>query len=123
MHEVFKTGTGKWSKVKGIEIVGKTGTSENFAIIDGERKQLRDHSILIAFAPKDNPKIAVAVFVENGGYGSTIAAPITSLLIEKYLNKKITGNNRKWIENNMINLSLRDIYDQKSLTAKKEFKD
>ncbi len=123
MHEVFKTGTGIYSKVNGIDIVGKTGTSENFAIINGVRKQLRDHSILIAFAPKDNPQIAIAVFVENGGYGSTIAAPITSLLIEKYLNKKISGNRRKWIENSMINLSLRDIYNQKELINKTEFKD
>ena len=123
MHTVFKTGTGKLSKVNGIDIVGKTGTAENFAIINGIRTQLDDHSILVAFAPKDNPKIAIAVFVENGGYGSTIAAPITSLLIEKYLNKKITGNNRKWIENSMINLSLQHIYNRKEIIQKKEFKD
>ena len=78
MHEVFKSGTGKWSQVKDIEICGKTGTAENFAIIDGIKVQLPDHSILVAFAPKENPKIALAIFVENGGYGSTIAAPITS---------------------------------------------
>lgn len=123
MFEVFKTGTGKFSKVKGIDIVGKTGTVENFAIINGIRTQLKDHSILVAFAPKDDPKIAIAIFVENGGYGSTIAAPITSLMIEKYLNKKITGNNRKWIENSMINLSLKSIYDQKNILQKKIFKD
>ncbi len=123
MHTVFKTGTGKLSKINGIDIVGKTGTAENFAIINGIRTQLDDHSILVAFAPKDNPKIAIAVFVENGGYGSTIAAPITSLLIEKYLNKKITGNNRKWIENSMINLSLQHIYNRKEIIQKKEFKD
>jgi len=123
MREVFKTGTGRWSDIEGIDIVGKTGTAENFVIINGVRKQLEDHSILIAFAPKDNPKIAIAVFVENGGYGSTIAGPITSLLIEKYLSKKITGNKRKWIENSMINLSLQDIYDQKNKLPKKEFKD
>ena len=123
MHEVFKTGTGKLSKVNGIEIAGKTGTSENFAIINGIRKQLRDHSILIAFAPKDNPKIAIAIFVENGGYGSAIAAPITSLLIEKYLRKEITGKNRKRVEKNMINLSLQNIYDQKMKLPKTKFKD
>ena len=123
MHEVFKNGTGTYSKVKGIDIVGKTGTSENYIKIGGIRKQLKDHSILIAFAPKDNPKIAIAVFVENGGYGSTIAGPITSLLIEKYLTKKITGNRRKWIENSMLNLSLKDIYDQKIITPKEELKD
>jgi penicillin-binding protein 2 len=123
MHEVFKTGTGRLSKVNGIDIVGKTGTSENFAIINGVRKQLKDHSILIAFAPKDDPKIAIAIFVENGGYGSTIAAPITSLMIEKYLHKKITGKNRKWIEKSMIHLSLKDVYHQKDLIPKTEFKD
>lgn len=123
MYEVFKTGTGRFSKVEGIEIVGKTGTSENFIRIDGIRKQLRDHSILIAFAPKDNPKIAIAVFVENGGYGSAIAGPITSLLIEKYLTKKITGNTRKRIETQMLNLSLKHIYDQKIIVPKTAFKD
>ncbi|QNM84746.1 penicillin-binding protein 2 [Polaribacter pectinis] len=111
MHEVFKTGTGKWSQVKGIEICGKTGTAENFARIDGQKIQLPDHSILVAFAPKENPKIALAIFVENGGYGSTIAAPITSLLIEKYLNGKISKAN-KYREQNMLNLSLQDIYDK-----------
>jgi len=123
MYEVFKTGTGKNSKVAGIEIVGKTGTSENFVRVDGIRKQLRDHSILIAFAPKDNPKIAIAVYVENGGYGSAIAAPITSLLIEKYLTKKITGSRRKYTEQRMLNLSLKHIYDQKIVLPKTALKD
>ncbi|MBU3010803.1 penicillin-binding protein 2 [Polaribacter vadi] len=110
MHEVFKTGTGKYSQVKGIEICGKTGTAENFVIIEDVKKQLADHSILVAFAPKDNPKIALAVFVENGGYGSTIAAPITSLMIEKYINGEISPRN-KYRELNMLNKSLQDIYD------------
>tara|TARA_R110002126_G_scaffold77796_3_gene193998 strand:+ start:65810 stop:67696 length:1887 start_codon:yes stop_codon:yes gene_type:complete len=110
MHEVFKTGTGRWSQVKGIQICGKTGTSENFIVIDGIKKQLDDHSILVAFAPKDNPKIALAVFVENGGYGSTIAAPITSLLVEQYINGKISPRN-KYRELNMLNKSLQEIYD------------
>ncbi|MEO9569785.1 MAG: penicillin-binding protein 2 [Polaribacter sp.] len=109
MHEVFKTGTGKFSQVNGIEICGKTGTAENFIRIEGQKIQLPDHSILVAFAPKENPKIALAIFVENGGYGSTIAAPITSLLIEKYLNGEISKAN-KYREQNMLNLSLQDIY-------------
>lgn len=109
MYQVFETGTGRFSKVKGIKICGKTGTSENYTRINGHRIKLPDHSILIAFAPKDNPKIAIAVFVENGGYGSTIAAPITSLMIEKYLNKKVE---RKHIENRMFNLSLQNVYDK-----------
>lgn len=122
MLDVFETGTAKWAKLKDIEIAGKTGTSENFAIINGIRKQLPDHSILIAFAPKDNPKIAIAVFVENGGFGSTIAAPITSLLIEKYLNKEIS-NKRKWIEKRILDISLQSIYNQKITLQKNTFKD
>lgn len=107
MHEVFKTGTGRWSQVEGIDICGKTGTVENYTRINGKKVKLEDHSILIAFAPKDNPKIALAVFVENGGYGSKIAAPIASLMIEKYLNGNIK---RKNIEERMYNLSLEETY-------------
>ncbi|MDG1038446.1 MAG: penicillin-binding protein 2 [Polaribacter sp.] len=118
MHEVFKTGTGKWSQVKGIEICGKTGTAENFTRIEGQKIQLPDHSILVAFAPKENPKIALAIFVENGGYGSTIAAPITSLIIEKYLTGQISKTN-KYREQNMLNLSLQDIYEKLKLKSKK----
>ncbi len=110
MHRVFKKGgTGQYSQVKGIEICGKTGTAENFIRVDGKKEQLPDHSILVAFAPKENPKIAIAVFVENGGYGSTIAAPITSLLIEKYLTGKIK---RSWVEQNMLTKNLQHIYDK-----------
>lgn len=108
MSEVFKTGTASWTKLKNIEIAGKTGTVENFIRKDGKKIQLPDHSILVAFAPKENPKIALAVFIENGGYGSTIAAPITSLMIEKYLNGKVK---RKWIENIMIEKNLYPIYN------------
>ncbi|MAD97885.1 MAG: penicillin-binding protein 2 [Flavobacteriaceae bacterium] len=111
MHEVFKTGTGKWSRIKGIEICGKTGTAENFTLVNGFKEQLDDHSILVAFAPKENPKIALAVFVENGGYGSTIAAPITSLVIEKYLNGEISARN-KYREEQMLNLSLEEVYQK-----------
>lgn len=110
MHEVFKTGTGRWSQVKGIDICGKTGTAENFVNVNGIRQQLADHSILVAFAPKDNPKIALAVFVENGGFGSTIAAPITSLMIEKYLHGSISVANQNR-EKTILNMSLQEIYD------------
>jgi penicillin-binding protein 2 len=104
MEEVFRTGTGRYYPLKGVDICGKTGTVENFIVVDGKRKQLEDHSILVAFAPKENPKIVLAVFIENGGYGSTFAAPITSLMIEKYLNGVVE---RKWIEKMMIE---RDLY-------------
>ncbi|WP_299136921.1 penicillin-binding protein 2 [uncultured Tenacibaculum sp.] len=109
MHEVFTRGTAKSSQVKGLDICGKTGTAENFIRVNGKKEQLPDHSILIAFAPKDNPKIALAVYIENGGYGSTIAAPITSLLIEKYLTGKIS---RKHIEKRMLDLSLKSVYEK-----------
>ena len=111
MYEVFKTGTGKWSQVKGIEICGKTGTSENYTIVNGKRIKLEDHSILVAFAPKDNPKIAIAIFVENGGYGSRIAAPITSLMIEKYLNGEISEATVHR-ETSMLNISLQEEYNK-----------
>ena len=80
-----KDGTAQNSKIPDLEICGKTGTAQN---PHGE-----DHSIFIAFAPKDNPKIAIAVYVENGGWGSTWAAPIASLMIDKYLNKSINNTN------------------------------
>ena len=76
-------GTAKNCKIPDYEICGKTGTAQN--------PHGKSHSIFIAFAPKENPKISIAVYVENGGAGSTWAAPIASLMIEKYLNKDITN--------------------------------
>ena len=104
MEEVFRTGTGRYYPLKGVDICGKTGTVENFIVVDGKSKQLEDHSILVAFAPKEDPKIVLAVFIENGGYGSTFAAPITSLMIEKYLKGAVE---RKWIEKMILE---RDLY-------------
>ena len=63
--------------VPGVVVCGKTGTAQN--------PHGKDHSVFICFAPKDDPKIAIAVFVENSGFGGTWAAPIASLMIEKYL--------------------------------------
>jgi penicillin-binding protein 2 len=82
MEQVVLAGTAAWSQLKGISVCGKTGTAQN---PHGE-----DHAVFIAFAPKDNPKIAIAVFVENAGFGGTWAAPIASLMIEKYLNDTIS---------------------------------
>ena len=94
-------------RVEGIEICGKTGTAENFAIIDGKKTQLTDHSIFVAFAPKDNPKIAIAVFVENGYWGSRFAGRMASLMIEKYIKGHIT---RTDLENWILTHSLEDEY-------------
>lgn len=107
MHDVYKYGTAKFLGVEGIEICGKTGTAENFIRIDGERKQLTDHSIFVAFAPKDNPKIAIAVFVENGYYGARYAGRMASLMIEKYLKGSIS---RTDLENWILSRSLEDEY-------------
>lgn len=72
-------GTAGGSAIPGIVICGKTGTAQN--------PHGKDHSLFIAFAPRDNPKIAIAVIVENGGFGATWAAPISTLMIEHYLNQ------------------------------------
>ncbi|MBR4149056.1 MAG: penicillin-binding protein 2 [Rikenellaceae bacterium] len=75
-------GTSTRAAVAGLDICGKTGTAQN--------PHGRDHSTFLSFAPKDDPKIAISVYVENGGFGATIALPIASLLIEKYLTDTIT---------------------------------
>ncbi len=92
-------GTASIAAVKGLEICGKTGTAQN--------PHGSDHSVFICFAPKDNPKIAVAAYVENGGFGATYAAPIASLLTEMYLNKEISQE-RKYLEERMLNSNLMD---------------
>jgi len=107
MYDVIEKGTAQNSKINGIKIVGKTGTAENFIKINDTRKQLTDHSIFIGFAPMDNPKIAIAVFIENGYWGTRWAAPIASLMMEKYLKKKV---NRKYLENYILNGNLMNEY-------------
>lgn len=98
MHEVYTKGTASFLQVKGIEICGKTGTAENFVKIDGVKTQLTDHSVFIAFAPKNNPKIALAVFVENGYWGARYAGRMASLMIEKHLTGTITRTDlEEWI--------------------------
>lgn len=88
MAEVIKSGTGQYrAKLKDIEVCGKTGTVQN--------DPMPDHSVFIAFAPKNDPKIAVAVYVEDAGQGARSAASIASLMIEKYLLGK---TDRPWIE-------------------------
>ena len=114
MSNVVKWGTARIARVPGVEVCGKTGTVENFTKIDGEKVQLTDHSMFVAFAPRENPKIAVAVFVENGYWGARWAAPIASLVIEKYLNGNVI---RTWLENRMLKGSLLDEY-QKPLSGK-----
>ena len=93
-----KNGTAATLRIPGIDICGKTGTAENFTKIDGEKVQLTDHSIFVAFAPKDDPKIAIAVFVENGYWGSRFAGRMASLMIEKHIKGQITRTDlEQWI--------------------------
>lgn len=82
MAQVMTNGTGRWYNVQELQICGKTGTVQN--------PHGKDHAIFIGFAPQDNPQIAIAVVVENAGFGSTWACPIASLLIEQYLTKNIS---------------------------------
>lgn len=107
MFDVYNTGTAYSLRVPGIDICGKTGTAENFMKIDGKTTQLTDHSIFVAFAPKDNPKIAIAVFVENGYWGSRFAGRIASLMIEKYIKGEISMTS---MENWILTHSLENEY-------------
>lgn len=95
MQMVVDAGTAANAKMDSIILCGKTGTAQN--------PHGKNHSIFICFAPKDHPKIAISVVVENAGWGSTWAAPIASLMIEKYLTGKIT---RPEVEKNMVECNL-----------------
>lgn len=109
MAKVYSSasGTARGLRVEGIDIAGKTGTAENFTKIEGVRTQLTDHSVFIAFAPVEDPKIAIAVYIENGYYGARYAGHIASLMIEKYLKGTIT---RKDLEKRMLERSLEREY-------------
>lgn len=93
LEAVVTGGTARVAYVEGLDICGKTGTSQN--------PHGKDHSVFFGFAPKNNPKIAIAVFVENAGWGGDWAAPISSLMIEKYLNKSISPQ-RKYLQDKMF---------------------
>ena len=87
-------GTCRTANLPGIEVAGKTGTAQN--------PHGKDHSVFMGFAPYRDPRIAVAVYVENAGFGATYGVPIGSLIIEKYLNGEISAA-RKGIEERMLN--------------------
>lgn len=94
MFETVETGTGRFSRIPDIPMAGKTGTVQN---PHGE-----NHSAFIAFAPVESPRIAISVIVENAGGGATWAAPISSLMIEKYINRKVE---RAWFEQRILDAS------------------
>jgi len=93
MARVFESGTAKGSKIPGLDMCGKTGTADN--------SHGKPHSIFVGFAPRVHPKIAIAVVVENAGFGATYAAPIFSLLVEQYLRGKIE---RKDLQEKITNI-------------------
>ncbi|WP_283635999.1 peptidoglycan D,D-transpeptidase FtsI family protein [Aquaticitalea lipolytica] len=120
MFDVYNHGTASTLQVPGIEICGKTGTAENFVRINGVKTQLTDHSIFVAFAPKDNPKIAIAVFVENGYWGSRFAGRIASLMIEKYIKGEITRKDMEtWILTHGLETEYSKPYSGKPFTINK----
>ena len=92
--------TATMARIPGVEVCGKTGTAEN--------PHGADHSVFICFAPRENPQIAVAAYVENAGFGGTWACPISSLLVEKYLNGEI-AESRKWVEKHVMDANLMNV--------------
>jgi penicillin-binding protein 2 len=95
MQLVVDAGTGRVAHFGETVICGKTGTAQN--------PHGKDHSLFVAFAPRDNPKIAIAVMVENSGFGATWAAPVASLMMEQYLTDSIS---RPELYERMINGNL-----------------
>ena len=98
MQDVVEAGTARIAKIPGINVCAKTGTAQNFTKLDGRRIELPNNSMFVCFAPKENPKIALAVTVENAGFGSTWAGPIARILMEKYLNDTIQASSVKDVE-------------------------
>ena len=109
MQDVVESGTAAGSKIEGIDFCAKTGTAENKAVVNGEVIKMANHSMFVAFAPRVNPRIAIAVAIENSGFGSTWAAPIASLLMEKYLKDSVSAK-RKPVEEKMFNAHLVNKY-------------
>ena len=103
--ELWTGGTGWRANVPGLSVCGKTGTAQN---PHGE-----DHSVFIAFAPKDNPKIAIAVYIENAGGGGRWAAPVAGLMIEKYLTDTVkNANMEQWVLDGAKEQFVREAYTQ-----------
>jgi penicillin-binding protein 2 len=90
MEAVVTNGTARNAKIANVNVCAKTGTAEKYAILDGQRIKLENNAMFVAFAPKEDPKIAIAVVVENAGYGGTWGGPIARILMEKYLNDSLT---------------------------------
>ena len=94
MAKAVDAGTAAALKIEGIPYCAKTGTAQNSG---------KDHSVFVCFAPRENPKIAIGILIENGGFGATYAGPIARLMLEKYLKGKIT---RPDLEKRMLEADL-----------------
>lgn len=105
MEQVVTNGTGRVAKLPDVAVCAKTGTVENYKVLYGKNTKLDNHSVFVCFAPKDDPKIAIAVVVQNSGYGATWAGPVASLMMEKYLTDTV-AKNRKHLEDRMVNANL-----------------
>jgi penicillin-binding protein 2 len=99
MQDVTEVGTAAAiPKIPGINICAKTGTAQNKRVIDKKVVELKDHSLFVCFAPRENPKIAISVIIENGGFGATWAGPIGYLLVEKYLTDSLRADRLKEVD-------------------------
>ena len=98
MQDVTEIGTARIARIPGINMCAKTGTAQNRLTVLGRTLDLPNNSMFVCFAPRENPVIAVAVVIQNAGYGSTWAAPIGSLLVEKYLNDTLRPERVKEVE-------------------------
>jgi penicillin-binding protein 2 len=114
MEDAVEKGSGRNAQVEGEIICGKTGTAENNAIVNGVFKKMKDHAFFVAFAPRDNPRIAIAVIVENSGFGNTFAAPIASLMMEKYLHDTLAAKKKMMVKNILDNNTMDPIVQMKS---------
>ena len=95
MQDVSEIGTARIARIPGINMCAKTGTAENYLSIEGHRTKLKNNSIFVCFAPRENPQIVISVVVQNAGFGATWAAPMGSFLVEKYLHDTLTAERVK----------------------------
>lgn len=127
MQDVVEIGTARVAKIPNINVCAKTGTAENYRIIDGKRVKLKDNSMFVCFAPRENPKIAIAVVVENAGFGATWGGNIAQLMMEKYLTDSLRPERAKEAEriansNLMPSWLVREQYKADSVRAQFYFK-
>jgi penicillin-binding protein 2 len=122
MEDVVKQGTARNVLTKNISIAGKTGTVENATVLNGQVRKLEDHSVFTCFAPVDDPKIAVCVYIRNAGFGATVAAPMAKLIVRQYINdsldKKDSLEVESWAKRTIIPGFIRERkYQQDSADA------